>query len=165
MKFADRGSALSRRIVLILGVVAVLATARVASAQAAAPPPDDPFQFKTPMGWILWQVRADKVADFESAWVAVKTKFAASEKPEHKAVAESLKMYKPETDPVDVANVGKVAFYYFVVDPASQTQSYNPTALLYETGDLFPRAEADAIFEKLKGALLGLEAKPLKRLQ
>ena len=163
MKFADRGSALSRRIVMILGVVAVLATARVASAQAAAQ--EDQFQFKTPMGWILWQVKGDKTADFESAWVAIKTKFGASDKPEHKAVGESLKMYKPDTPPVDAPGVGPVAFYYFVIDPASNTQSYNPTALLYETGDLFPRAEADAIFEKLKGALLGLDAKPLKRIQ
>jgi hypothetical protein len=66
MKFADRGSAISRRIVMILGVVAVLATARVASAQAAGAQ-DDQFQFKTPMGWILWQVKGDKTADFESA--------------------------------------------------------------------------------------------------
>ena len=36
MKFAVRGSALSRRIVLILGVVTVLALPRLASAQAAA---------------------------------------------------------------------------------------------------------------------------------
>ena len=165
MKFADRGSAISRRIVMILGVVAVLATARVASAQAAAAQ-EDQFQFKTPMGWILWQVKGDKTADFESAWVAIKTKFSASDKPEHKAVGESLKMYKPDTPAIDGGpGVGPVAFYYFVIDPASQTQSYNPTALLYETGDLFPRAEADAIFEKLKGALLGLDAKPLKRIQ
>jgi hypothetical protein len=164
MKFAVHGSALSRRVVLMLGVVSVLALPRIASAQAAAAPQDQ-FQFKTPMGWVLWQVRADKSADFESAWVAIKTKFAASEKPEHKAVAESLKMYKPDAPPVDAPGVGQVAFYYFVIDPASQTQSYNPTALLYETGELFPRAEADAIFEKLKGALVGIDARPLKRLQ
>ena len=164
MKFAVRGSALSRRIVLILGVVTVLALPRLASAQAAAAQ-EDQFAFKTPLGWVLWQVRADKSADFESAWIAIKTKFAASDKPEHKAVAESLKMYKPDAPPVDAPGVGQVAFYYFVIDPASQTQSYNPTALLYETGELFPRAEADAIFEKLKGALVGIDARPLKRLQ
>jgi hypothetical protein len=163
MKFAVRGSAFSRRVVLILGVVTVLALPRLASAQAAAE--QDQFQFKTPLGWVLWQVRADKSADFESAWVAIKTKFAASDKPEHKSIAESLKMYKPEAPPVDAPGVGQVAFYYFVIDPASQTQSYNPTALLYETGELFPRAEADAIFEKLKGALVGIDARPLKQLQ
>ena len=163
MKFAVRGSALSRRVVLILGVVTVLALPRVASAQAAAA--DDQFAFKTPMGWVLWQVKAANAADFESAWVAIKTKFAASDKPEHKAVAESLKMYHPDSPPVDAPGVGQVTFYYFVIEPASQTQSYNPTALLYETGDLFPRAEADAIFEKLKGALVGIDARPLKRLQ
>ena len=164
MKFAVHGSALSRRVVLMLGVVSVLALPRIVSAQAAAAQ-DDQFAFKTPLGWVLWQVRADKSADFESAWVAIRTKFAASEKPEHKAVAESLKMYKPDAPAVDAPGVGQVAFYYFVIDPASQTQSYNPTAWLYETGDLFPRPEADAIFEKLKGALVGIDARPLKRLQ
>src|SRR5262245_28960039 len=111
MKFAVRGSALSRRIVLILGVVAVLALPRIASAQAAAAP-EDQFMFKTPLGWILWQVKAANSADFESAWIAIKTKFAASDKPEHKAVAASLKMYKPDSPPVNAPGVGDVAFYY-----------------------------------------------------
>jgi hypothetical protein len=165
MKFAVRGSALSRRILVILGFAAVLAIPQVASAQAAAAPQEDQFQFKTPMGWILWQVKTSNAADFESAWTAIKTKFAASEKPEHKAVASSLKMYKPEAPPVDAPGVGQITMYYFVIDPASPTQSYNPTALLYETGDLFPRAEADAIFEKLKNSLAGLVAQPLKQIQ
>jgi hypothetical protein len=117
------------------------------------------------MGWILWQVKTANSADFESAWVAIKTKFAASDKPEHKAVAASLKMYKPEAPPIKVEAVGEITMYYFVIDPASQTPSYNPTALLYETGDLFPRAEADAIFEKLKNSLAGLVAQPLKQIQ
>jgi hypothetical protein len=162
MKFAVRGSALSRRVVLILGFVAVLAMPQVASAQAAQ---EDQFLFKAPLGWILWQVKTANSADFESAWTAIKTKFAASEKPEHKAVASSLKMYKPEAPPVDAPGVGQITMYYFVIDPASPTQSYNPTALLYETGDLFPRAEADAIFEKLKNSLAGLVAQPLKQIQ
>ena len=164
MKFADLGSALSRRVVVFLGVLAVLATAHVASAQGAGQQPDA-FTFKEPLGWILWQVNAEKVADFESAWTTIRAKFSASAKPEHKAVADSLKMYKPDKPPVEAPGVGKVTFYYFVIDPAVATQSYNPTALLYESGDLFPRAEADAIFEKLKGSLLGLEPAPLKRIQ
>lgn len=165
MKFADRGSAFSRRIVLVLGLVAVLALPCVASAQAAAPQ-EDQFQFKTPMGWILWQVKAANAADFEAAWVAIKTKFAASAKPEHKAVADSLKMYKPDAPPVNAGGeVGQVAFYYFVIDPASQTQSYNPTALLYESGDLFAREEADAIFKKLQASIAGIDARPLKMVQ
>jgi hypothetical protein len=162
MKLVGRGSALSRRVVLILGFAAMLALPRVASAQAQQ---EDQFLFKTPLGYILWQVKTANAADFESAWSAIKTKFAASEKPEHKAIAASLKMYKPEVPPVDAPGVGQITQYYFVIDPASPTQSYNPTALLYETGDLFPRAEADAIFEKLKNSLAGLIAQPLTQIQ
>jgi hypothetical protein len=168
MKVADRGSALSRRIVVVLGMVAVLAAARVSSAQdapAAGAAQPDQFMFKAEVGLIQWQVKADKAADFDSAWSAIRTKLQSAPKPELKAVGDSLKMFKSEMPPQNVAGVGNIVTYYFIVDPASTTQSYDPSKLLYDTGDLFQRAEADAIFNKLAESLAGIGTQPLKRLQ
>jgi hypothetical protein len=170
MKVADRGSALSRRIVIVLGMLAVLATAQVSAAQdpaaagqAGAQP--DQFLFKSEAGLIQWQVKADKVADFESSWSALRTKLQAAPKPELKTLADNLKMYKSEAAPQNVPGTGNIVTYYFIVDPAATAQSYDPSKLLFETGDLFARAEAEAIFNKLADSLAGIGTVPLKRVQ
>lgn len=160
MKFAERGSARSRRLVVLLGLVALLAAAPVASAQDA-----DQFMFKSEHGFIQWQVKDEKSADFESAWVAIRTKLVASEKPELKALGESMTMFKSEVPAQNVPGVGMISTYYFVLQPASKTNSYDPSKLLYESGDLFPRAEADVIFNKLAESLAGIGAQPLRKLQ
>ena len=166
MKVAVHGSALRRRIVFGLGLVAVLAAAPLsAHAQAPAAGAADQFMFKSEVGLIQWQVKADKTADFESGWSALRTKLASAPKPELKAVADSLRMYRSEGPAQDAPGVGKIITYYFVLDPASTTNSYDPSKLLYETGDLFARAEADAIFNKLAESLAGIGTIPLKRIQ
>jgi hypothetical protein len=167
MKVADRGSALSRRIVLVLGLVVVASTAWLSAQQGAAPAAGaqaDQFMFKAEVGLIQWQVKADKTADFESSWSALRTKLQSAPKPELKAIGDSLKMYKSEAAPQNVPGVGNIVTYYFIVDPASPTNSYDPSKLLYDSGDLFQRAEADAIFNKLAESLAGIGTQPLKRL-
>ena len=182
MKVADRGSALSRRIVIGVGILAVLGAARVSGAQDAPPqgaPPAGPpaqgapapgagpdqFMFKSEVGMIQWQVKADKAADFDSAWSAIRTKLQSAPKPELKALGDSLKMFKSEAAPVNAPGVGNIINYYFIVDPASNALSYDPSKLLYDSGDLFQRAEADALFNKLAESLAGIGTIPLKRLQ
>ncbi len=169
MKVADRGSALSRHIVLVLGMLAVLATARVSLAQDAgaqgAAAQADQFLFKSEVGLIQWQVKAEKVADFDASWVAIRTKLQSAPKPELKAIADNLKMFKSEIPPIDAPGGLKIVNYYFIVDPVSSTQSYDPSKLLFETGDLFQRAEAEAIFNKLAESLAGIGTIPLKRVQ
>ena len=72
----------------------------------------------------------------------------ASDKPDMKAMGESLRMYKMPAAP------GADVQYLFVADPASKTASYNPSPfLLYESG-LFPeRKEADELFAKLAATI------------
>jgi hypothetical protein len=144
-------------------IVAVFSVSTVAWAQAPAGP--DQFMFQAETGLITWQVKGDKTADFESAWTAIRTKLMASDKPELKAVGDSLKMYKLDVPPQNVPNVGPIAIYYFLIEPASKTNSYDPSKLLYDSGDLFPRAEADGLFNKLAESLAGIGAQPMKRLQ
>jgi hypothetical protein len=165
MKFADFGSAFSRRVMVVAGLLAVvLAGARVVGAQEAAAPGPDQFMFQAPAALIQWQVKADKATDFESAWVALRTKLSASATPEHKAIGDSLKMFKSEAAPVDAPGAGPIVTYYFLIEPASTT-SYDPSKLLYETGELFARAEADLIFNKLAESLAGIGTHSLRPVQ
>src|SRR5262245_63655273 len=86
MKLSGFGSARGRRIFLSLGLATGLAAGVTVFAQQAAAPanPPDPFQFKSEAAFVQWQVKAEKTADFESAWQAIKAKAAAGAKPELK---------------------------------------------------------------------------------
>src|SRR5262245_28837055 len=163
MKLSGFGSARGRRIFLSLGLATGLAAGATVFAQQAPANPPDPFQFKSEAAFVQWQVKAEKTADFESAWQAIKAKAAAGAKPELKPALEGLKMYKVDGAPQQTA-AGNVVVYYFVIDPASQTSSYNPTFLLYEAG-LFEKAEADPVFKKLEDSIAGGGAQALKKVQ
>jgi len=150
--------------VFVLGLAAALAAGSVTYARQQQP---DAFLFKANTAMIMWQVKADKTADFESAWQAIKAKALAHSKPELKALGESLnKMYKLAVDPVTVPNVGPVVTYYFILDPASTAVSYDPSNLLFGEGmGLFERAEAEPVFNKLKDSLVGIGPQPLQKVQ
>jgi len=107
----------------------------------------------------VYTIKADKVGDFEAMWAAIRTKLAASEKPELKGLAESLRIYK-----VASGATADGQTYFFVADPASKTSSYGLSPFLLFTSGLFTRPEADAMFEKVKDAIAGLNAIPLTKI-
>jgi len=138
---------------VMVAVLAVGASARAqqapapAPAPAAAAAPEDPFKFTTDAALVIWIVKTDKVADFESFWSELRTKAATSDKPEVKAVAESLKLFKAD-GPATPDGVT----YFSIMDPA-KAPTYSPTVLLYSSG-LYPeRPAADAMYAKLSGAI------------
>jgi hypothetical protein len=131
-----------RRVCLLLVVAACcLAAPRVTAQQA----PPDTLKFTGEAAIVLNLVKPEKAADFEAVWKEIKAKLATSDKPELKAFGENLKIYKVDTPP----NAQTGVTYLFICDPVSKTQSYNPTALLFESG-VWKREEADPIFAKLK---------------
>ena len=149
-------SAASRRAAMGLGLAAVLGVATLSAQQTtpppaqqpaapAAPAPEDPFKFKTDVGVVLWFIKPDKTADFESVMGTIKAKLTASDKPEWKAVGDSMKVWKIDLP----ANPQQGLTYLVIIDPASKTNSYSPTEILYNSG-LFERADADMIYGKLK---------------
>ena len=150
------GSALGRRGIVAAVMVAVLAVGASARAQQAPAPaagapapaqPEDPFKFTTDAALVIWIVKTDKVADFESFWSELRTKAAASDKPEVKSVAESLKLFKAD-GPATPDGIT----YFSIMDPA-KAPTYSPTVLLYSSG-LYPeRPAADAMYAKLSGAI------------
>ncbi len=128
----------------------------VAPAPQAAPAAADPMKFATGHAIILNQVKADKTADFEAVWAAIKAGLAASAKPELQQQATSLKMYKLATE----LPAGTEAIYIFAIDPVSQDLSYDPVKILFESG-AFERAQADELYARVKDAYARITPWPL----
>ena len=161
MALSGFASVFSRRTVLTLALGAGLSIISTASvwAQAAAAPPQDDFKFNADSAAMVWTIKGDKVKDFEDAWTGIRTKLAASDKPELKALGESFKIFKLDVTPVPADG----QTYFFIADPASKTSTYNITWLLFTSG-LYTRAEADAIFPKVQESIVQVNAFPLKKL-
>jgi hypothetical protein len=168
MRLVGFVSATGRRSWVSLGLAAILIAGSVTFAEQAAAPAQqaDSFLFKTDTAMITWQVRADKTADFESAWQAIRAKALANAKPELKALGESIKIYKPDAAPQEIPNVGKVVLYYFILDPVSKGISYDPSILLFGEGvGLFERTEAEPVFNKLKESIVGIGPQSAMKIQ
>lgn len=136
------------------------APAAAAQAPAAAPEQQDAFKFTSDAAVVIWTVKGDKTADFESVWADVLKKAATSDKPEIKAIADTLKIYKADI-PITAQNPN--ATYFFEIDP-NKAPTYNPTVLLYTPG-LYERAAADELYKKLGDSIANISAVALKKVQ
>jgi hypothetical protein len=176
MKLSGFASAWGRRafVMATLGGL-VAAGPRIAFAQAPAapapaapaapaeqaPPPKDEFQFSSDAAIVLWTIKPEATNDFELVWKTVKGKLAASDKPEMKALGDSMQIFKVEMVPG--AAPGPVT-YMFVMAPVVKGATYHPIKILYESG-IFPREEAQPLFEKLSGAYTGINPLSLVKVQ
>ncbi|HVW05652.1 MAG TPA: hypothetical protein VHB78_11640 [Vicinamibacterales bacterium] len=159
MNVLGSGSASSRRTIVAGFLAAVLgaavtaqaqqapAPAPAAPAQAEPAPAPDAFKFTSDAALVVWVVKGDKTADFESAWGEVLSKLAASGKPDLKSVADSIKLFK-----ADGPATPEGVTYFFVIDPVVKASTYNPSTLLYSSG-IYERAQADEVFNKINGAI------------
>ena len=126
------------------------------AAAAAAPPADDPFKFTTDAALMIFYVKPEQTTAFENVWGSIRGRLAASEKPDLKALGDSLKIYRAPGDPTPQGFT-----YFFVADPVSKSLTYSPSPfLLFEAG-LFEDAEARTLFDQLNGALNGINPLPL----
>lgn len=130
-------------------------------AAAAPAQPADQFMFTTDAGQVIFQVKPDKAADFESAWTEIKTKASGSEKPDWKAFGDSISLWKVNGTPAE-----QPAVYVLQVSPASKTMSYDPGKILFVPGGLWERAAADLVFKKIADSLAaGFNVLPLSKVQ
>jgi hypothetical protein len=114
-----------------------------AAGQAPAAEQQDGFKFSSDAVAILWYIKPDKTADFESAWTTIKSRLSQSDKPDLKAIGDTLKLWK-----VDAPAGANGQPYITYVDPVSKTSTYNPMKLLFESG-AFTREEAQPLYDKL----------------
>jgi hypothetical protein len=114
-----------------------------AAGQAPAAEQQDGFKFSSDAVAILWYIKPDKTADFESSWSTIKQHLSASDKPDLKAIGDTMKIWK-----VDAPAGANGQPYITYVDPVDKASSYNPVKLLFDSG-LFTRDEAQPIYDKL----------------
>ena len=179
------GARLALAVALVIGVGASLQLRAgpadlVQDKPAAAPQQADPLKFSHdgPM-LLVWQIKPDRAAGFEQAWLTIKTALAKNEKPEVRTFGESWTISK-----VDAPGAQGAVIYIFHLNPASKTFSYNPSPLLFEvlkapTPDpgaatpppnppgTFTYDEAKTIFDKINGAWIeagGIVPWPLQKV-
>jgi hypothetical protein len=134
-------SALRRRAVLAAGLAGLLCAASgvrasqpmvvdfsgigVVDGQAAQA---DPLKFTHEGNMLLvWQIKPDRVADFEQGWKTIKQALKDNANPDIKAFGDSFTISK-----VNVP-AGGPNMYVFQLMPVSNKYSYNPVALLFDT--------------------------------
>jgi len=152
MGWLGTGSAPSRRTmvaVLLAGFAFTAVSVQAQDAPApAAPAQEDHFKFDTDAAVMTFYVKPDQTATFEQIWSWIRGGLAASEKPEHKAIADTLKVYKAAGAPTENGVV-----YFAVIDPVNKAQSYSPSPfLLFEAG-IFDDATARKLFADIQAAL------------
>jgi hypothetical protein len=185
MSLVGFGSASSRRTIVILGLAAFVSAASVAGAQdpptdgqapsapapaagagaqqAPAPATEDAFKFTTDAAVVIWQIKPEATADFESVWNVIRSRAAsATDSPEAKAIVDSMTLYRHVAP---ASATGPVA-YFFQIDPVVKTATYDPTFLLFNSG-LFERPEADELFNKLSASINppGINPVPLQKME
>jgi hypothetical protein len=150
---------------LVMAAVPGVAAAQATTPPAAAAPAQEvdvmKFTTATP-AVIVMQIDADKTADFEAAWAAIRAA-AAKGDADAKAYGESLaKLSKVDQPPLD-AGGRKSALYILQLDTPSTVHSYHVAKFLWEVlwgngkpDAILKREEADAIFEKLKVSVVNI---------
>lgn len=155
-----RGEFTSMALAVAVAGMLLVATPHIASAQDAPKPAaqEDILKFSTAAPTlILFQIHADKAADFEAGWASIRSSFAKVTDATDKAFGETLgKMYKLDQPPMETP-AGKAVIYVLQVEAPSTTHSYNPGSIVYTVlwkngaeGAPLKREEADEIFNKLK---------------
>jgi hypothetical protein len=172
MRLSGLASVVGRRVLVMVALGASLSVSSMAWAQAQGAPAGgdaaaapaaqaDPFKFSTDSGLMIYSIQPEKVADFEAMWSALRAKMAASDKPDLKALGDSLRIYKVATPP----GAGQGQTYFFIADPASKTLSYQLIPYLLYNSGLFTRAEADTYWNKLTAqAFMQLSAVGVNKL-
>jgi hypothetical protein len=150
-----------RRAPIVIACSLILASA--APAATAQNPPSTPaptaaaqaYSFSTGAGILFFYVRPEKTADFEAVVAKLSEVLDASQDAARKQQASSWRMFRSVETPKESA------IYVFSFDPAVPGADYDPVKVL---ADAVP-TEAQALYEKLKGAIVRVERMGLARLR
>jgi len=141
---------------VVVGLSAIPAARTQAQAPQAAPPPAaQAYSFSTGAGILFFYVRPDRTADFEAVVARLSEALDAAQDPVRKQQASSWRMFR------SAETVKESAIYVFAFDPALPGADYDPVRFLTEAVP----AEAQALYEKLKAAIVRVERMGLARLR
>jgi len=149
----------------LIAIACVLVTARtmpnrVTSAGPGAPPAvqatsSQAYVFPSGAGMLFFYVRPDRTAEFESVLGRLNEALEAAPDAQRKQQAAGWRIFKA------VEATRDSAIYVFAFDPAPAGADYDPVKLLT---DALP-AEAQALYEKLKSAIIRVERMGLQKLR
>jgi hypothetical protein len=113
------------------------------------------YAFPSGAGLLLFYVRPDRTADFESVLKRMTEVLDKADIPPRKQQAAGWRMFKSVETPKDSV------IYVFVLDPAVVGSDYDPVKVLSEG---LP-TEAHALYESLKSATVRIERMGLSKLR
>jgi hypothetical protein len=121
----------------LMALALAVAVSAIAAVPADAQAPNARV-FNSGSGLILYTIKADKTADFETVMNRTKEALSKSAKPERKQQGSSWRVFK-SADPAAGGNV----LYVMVIDPALKDADYNVINILNE---VFP-TEVQALYK------------------
>ena len=139
------------------GVVRTAPGPRVSGGASRLRAQGDPFTVTGDNVLMIFQVDAAKTAEWESAWTTAKTKLSAlGDKPDYKALGESIRMFKAGS-----ADATPAIYVLHLTPPVKM--SYDPSKFLFAEG-VMPRKEADEIYAKIAASFKGVTVLPLTKV-
>ena len=139
---------------MLIGLSAVPA-ARAQDQPPAAAAAAQAYTFTTGAGLLFFYVRPDRTADFDAVVARLSEALDGAQEAVRRQQAASWRMFR------SAETVKESAIYVFSFDPAVPGADYDPVKLLAET---IP-TEAQALYEKLKAAIVRVERMGLARLR
>ena len=113
------------------------------------------YTFATGAGLLFFYVRPDRTAEFEAVVARLSESLDGAQDATRRQQAASWRMFR------SAESVKESAIYVFSFDPAVPGADYDPVKLLAEAVP----AEAQALYEKLKAAIVRVERMGLARLR
>ena len=149
-----------RRFVPPVIACTLIGLSAASAAQAQDPPPGagataQAYTFATGAGLLFFYVRPDRTTDFEAVVARLSESLDGAQDAVRRQQAASWRMFR------SAETVKESAIYVFSFDPAVPGADYDPVKLLAET---IP-SEAQALYEKLKAAIVRVERMGLARLR
>ena len=117
--------------------------------------PSQAYVFPSGAGMLFFYVRPDRIADFESVLPRLNEALDTAQDAVRKQQAAGWRIFKSAEQTRDAA------IYVFAFDPAPAGADYDPVKLL---ADALP-GEAQALYEKLKSAIVRVERMGLQKLR
>ncbi len=139
---------------MLIGLSAAPA-ARTQDPPPVAAPAAQAYTFATGAGLLFFYVRPDRTTDFEAVVARLSESLDGAQDAVRRQQAASWRMFR------SAETVKESAIYVFSFDPAVPGADYDPVKLLAETVP----SEAQALYEKLKAAIVRVERMGLARLR
>lgn len=140
-----------------------------AAAAPAQAPADDPLRFKSDSAAIIFSVKPEATADFEAGYKALFAQMAVTTKPGMKELAATMTLNKVAVPAV----AGQPIIYMMLIPNPSKEFSYVYGKILFYSGKdpgdkydgIFEKQEdATAVYQKLVGAIAGINPFPLNKI-